>query len=60
MAVLNFRVEDDMKPKIEARAAEVRYRTVSDYLRELVEADLKLNKRRKPSAPRLPMPSPNN
>lgn len=41
MAVLNFRVDDEMKPKIEARAAEVRYRTVSDYLRELVETDLK-------------------
>lgn len=40
MAILNFRVEDDMKPKIEARAAQVRYRSVGAYIRELIEADL--------------------
>lgn len=37
---INFRLDEELKPKLEARAGEVKYRTVSDYLRELVESDL--------------------
>jgi Arc/MetJ-type ribon-helix-helix transcriptional regulator len=41
MPVLNFRVDEAKEEAIKARAGEVRYRSVSDYLRELVDADLK-------------------
>lgn len=53
MATITFRLPDEIKPKMEARAEEVRYRSVSDYLRELVEADLKKASR----APRQPQPA---
>lgn len=53
MATINFRIDDAIEPKMKARAAEVRYRTLSDYLRELVLADLK--KAAKP--PRVPQKS---
>lgn len=41
MPLINFRVDEETEAAIKARASEVKYRTVSDYLRELVEADLK-------------------
>lgn len=38
---VNFRLEEALDAKARERAGEVKYRTFSDYMRELIEADLK-------------------
>lgn len=52
MPVLNFRVDDDKEAAIRSRAGEVKYRSVSNYLRELVDADLAKAERERVAAKR--------
>ncbi len=40
MKMLNFRVDEKIAARAERKAKRVPYRTLSDYLRELVVADL--------------------
>lgn len=41
MPLMNFRVDDEMKAQIAAEAKKMPYRTVSEYLREVVADAIK-------------------
>lgn len=44
MPLMNFRVDDETKARIHREATSVPYRTVSDYLREIVTKALPKDK----------------